>query len=93
MDLIYDNREVKRTCETSQIPVTGPGMCLVLVSIRPAQGTRPDEFEAFDSHARSSQIWYENTLTTDTSLGGRVDFRGVYLLTSFLSHISLSFFL
>ena len=42
--------------ETSQIPVTGPGTCLMLVSIRPGQGTRPDESEASDSHARSSQI-------------------------------------
>ena len=42
--------------ETSQIPVTGPGTCLTLVSIRPGQGTRPDESEASDSHARSSQI-------------------------------------
>ena len=42
--------------ETSQIPVTGPGTCLVLVSIRPGQGTRPDESEGSDSHARSSQI-------------------------------------
>ena len=40
----------------SQIPVTGPGTCLVLVSIRLGQGTRPDESEASDSHARSSQI-------------------------------------
>ena len=42
--------------ETSQIPVTGPGTCLALVSIRPGQGTRPDESKASDSHARSSQI-------------------------------------
>ena len=44
--------------ETSQIPVTGPGRCLALglVSIRPGQGTRPDESKASDSHARSSQI-------------------------------------
>ena len=32
--------------ETSQIPVTGPGTCLALVSIRPGQGTRPDESKA-----------------------------------------------
>ena len=42
--------------ETSQIPVTGPGTCLLLVSIRPGQGTHPDESKASDSHARSSQI-------------------------------------
>ena len=42
--------------ETSQIPVTGPGTCLALVSIRPGQGTRPDESKASDSHGRSSQI-------------------------------------
>ena len=37
--------------ETSQIPVTDPGTCLVLVSIRPGQGNRPDESEASHSHA------------------------------------------
>ena len=42
--------------ETSQIPVTGPGTCLALVSIRPGQGTRPDESKASDSHARSSHF-------------------------------------
>ena len=42
--------------ETSQIPVTGPGTCLALVSIRPGQDIRPDESKASDSHARSSQI-------------------------------------
>ena len=42
--------------DTSQIPVTGLGTCLALVSIRPGQGTRPDESEASDSHTRSSQI-------------------------------------
>ena len=52
------NREVKRNTqnETSQILVTGPGTCLVLVSIRrPGQGTPSDESEASDSHTRSSK--------------------------------------
>ena len=71
--------------ETSQIPVTGPGTCLVLVSIWPGRATRPDESKASDSHARSSQIWYENALKTSSQALGRVGFsRTFYLLTFFL---------
>ena len=68
--------------ETSQIPVTGPGTCLVLVSIRPGRGTRPDESEASDSHARSSQtpakfwlffFWQRRTLDiVDFGQRGRI---------------------
>ena len=32
-------------------------------SIWPGRATRPDESKASDSHARSSQIWYENALS------------------------------
>ena len=34
----------------------------MLVSIWPGRATRPDESKASDSHARSSQIWYEKRL-------------------------------
>ena len=71
----------------------GPGTCMVLVSIWRGQGTHPDESEAFDSHARSSQIWYENALKTPSQVWGGMDFRQLfYLLQNWVNDLFTIFF-
>ena len=64
----------------------------MLVSISPGRATRPDETKASDSHARSSQIWYENALKTSSQVLGRVGFSSTFYYFDFFSVCTSVFF-
>ena len=101
-------REVKRTHETRRVRfrwrVRERVWCWY--SIWPGRATRPDESKASDSHARSSQIWYEkascmpNRVRSGTKTPskhphkywGGLDFRGLFIFWLFFSFARQSFF-